>query len=320
MKILVAGGAGFIGSVLCPMLRERGHEVVAVDAGWFGVGPDVLKKNLEDLSLDFLSGFHRVIFLAGLSNDPMAEFAPWLNFVYNSALPGYLAYGCSISGVGRFVYASTCSVYGFTKDNQPLLETKEARSNYPYGVSKYFGESNCLSRATEKFSVVALRQATVCGHSPRMRFDLVINKMVKDALQTKIITVNNPAIRRPVIDIRDTCLAFCLAAEAPRINGIYNIIGGNYTIAEIAIQVQSALAARGVEAEIVTNNQAEMRNYVADGSAAKRDLGFSPSFSIQQTVWSILGNLGRYGDLNNKNYHNIAVLRELATQGSLNVR
>ena len=131
MKILIAGGAGYIGSKLVPHLLERGYEIDVIDLFWFGdFLPDKvkrIKKGLFDLTQDEVKEYEQVIFLAGLSNDPMAEYSPHLNFIHNAAAPAYLAYIAKQSGVKRFIYASSCSVYGYT-ENELYDETSPAVS------------------------------------------------------------------------------------------------------------------------------------------------------------------------------------------------
>src|SRR5580765_4295245 len=151
MKILIAGGAGYIGSALIPRLQERGYIV------------DV--KDIFDLHEDELKEYDEVIFLAGLSNDPMAEFSPAKNFVYNASSPSYLAYIAKRAGVKKFIYASSCSVYGYTV-NELYDESSPAVSNYPYGISKLQGEQAVVQMADKNFSVIAFRQGTVSGYSP----------------------------------------------------------------------------------------------------------------------------------------------------------
>jgi len=116
MKILIAGGAGYIGSALIPQLLERGYNITVVDLLWFGNNlpkeVEVLHKDIFDLKENDVSGFDQVIFLAGLSNDPMAEFSPKMNFIYNASAPAYLAYLARIVKSKRFIYAGSCSVYG----------------------------------------------------------------------------------------------------------------------------------------------------------------------------------------------------------------
>src|SRR5271155_3381610 len=185
MKILIAGGAGYVGSTLIPKLLDRGYRVDVVDLFWFGnhlprqVG--ILNKDLFDLSVEDLEPYDQVIFLAGLSNDPMAEFSPSKNFIFNAAAPAYLAYIAKKAGVKRYVYACSCSVYGYTV-NELYDETRPVASAYPYGISKLQGEQAVLNLADETFSVVALRKGTISGYSARMRLDLIVNTMFRTAL------------------------------------------------------------------------------------------------------------------------------------------
>src|SRR6266481_136227 len=184
MKLLVAGGAGYVGSALIPRLQERGYLVDVADLFWFGnhlpQETRILNKDLFDLTVEDLKNYDQVIFLAGLSNDPMAEFSPSKNFVYNAAAPAYLAYTAKKAGVKRYVYASSCSVYGYTV-NELYDETRPVASAHPYGISKLQGEQAVMNLMDENFSVVALRKGTISGYSPRMRLDLI----VKDRKSTR---------------------------------------------------------------------------------------------------------------------------------------
>ena len=143
MKILVAGGAGYIGSTLIPKLLDRGYQVDVIDLFWYGNHlPDTvgtIKKNIFNLTASDIEAYQQVIFLAGLSNDPMAEYSPAENFVGNAAAPAYLCYIAKKAGIQRFIYAGSCSVYGYT-ENELFDETSPAVSNYPYGISKLQGE------------------------------------------------------------------------------------------------------------------------------------------------------------------------------------
>ena len=156
MKILLAGGAGYIGSSLIPVLLEHGYTTDVVDLMWFGNSiPDTInirRQDIFDLKEVDVSGYDQVIFLAGLSNDPMAEFDPSKNFVSNGACPSYLAYICKRAGVRRFIYASSCSVYGYTV-NELYDEESPVTCGYPYGVSKLQGERGVLQLADDDFSV-----------------------------------------------------------------------------------------------------------------------------------------------------------------------
>src|SRR5436190_11703061 len=192
MKLLIAGGAGYVGSVLIPRLLDRSYKVDVVDLFWFGnhlprqVG--ILNKDIFNLTVDDLEAYDQVIFLAGLSNDPMAEFSPSKNFIFNAAAPAYLAYTAKNAKVKRYIYASSCSVYGYT-ENELYDETRPVSSNYPYGISKLQGEQAALQLADEGFSVISLRKGTISGYSPRMPFDLIINTMLKSAMQENVVNV-----------------------------------------------------------------------------------------------------------------------------------
>src|ERR1700737_3909550 len=195
MKILIAGGAGYVGSVLIPKLLDRGYKVDVVDLFWFGNHlprqAGILNKDIFQLSQEDLEPYDQVIFLAGLSNDPMAEFSPSKNFIFNAPAPAYLAYAAKVAKVKRFIYASSCSVYGYTED-ELFDETRPVSSHYPYGISKLQGEQAAMQLADENFSVIALRKGTISGYSPRMRLDLIINTMFKTAMMDHTVTINNP--------------------------------------------------------------------------------------------------------------------------------
>src|SRR5580704_558264 len=237
MKILIAGGAGYIGSVLGPKLLERGYEIDVVDLFWFGnhLPPEigVIHKDIFELGIPDLERYEQVLFLAGLSNDPMAEYAPSKNFTFNAAAPAYLAYVAQKAKVKRYIYANSCTVYGYT-DNELFDETRPASSSHAYGISKLQGEQAVMNLMNDELSVISLRMGTVCGYSPRMRLDLVINTMFKDALRNGEITVNNPAIWRPIISMEDAANAYVRAIEASeKLSGIFNVASGNYTIGEV---------------------------------------------------------------------------------------
>jgi nucleoside-diphosphate-sugar epimerase len=316
-RILVGGGAGYIGSVLVPALIEAGNEVEVIDLLWFGnylpKTVKVTKKDLFDCTEDDFAGFDEFIFLAGLSNDPMAEYSPSKNFIMNGALPSYLAYLAKRAGVKRFIYASSCSVYGFTV-GKIFNEQSPASSDYPYGISKLQGEKGVLQLQDEKFSVIILRQGTVCGYSPKMRMDLIINAMFKSALTDRKITVNNPNIWRPIYDIRDCIQAFLLALRAPlALNGVFNVAAGNFTVLQVGKAVQhtlKSLGENGIDLEI--KHLPDKRNYKVSVKKAKIKLKFQPKYFLSDIVKSIYERKDALGDLNQAGYYNIRVFKEMA--------
>lgn len=316
MKILIAGGAGFIGSVLVPLLQERGYEVTVADLFWFGnhlpEGVETLRRELFDLTEEDLAGYDQVIFLAGLSNDPMAEFSPSKNFIENGALPSYLAYIAKNAGVQRFIYASSCSVYGFT-DATLADEDSDVRCGYPYGISKLQGERGVLQLADEDFSTIALRQGTVVGYSPRMRFDLIVNTMFKAAVQTRRITINNPTIWRPILDVRDTTQAFLLAVGAERdVSGVYNVAYDNFTVGEIGERVAASVERlTGQTIALDVKDIKDFRSYRVSTERARRVLGFNPQFGVETIVDSLFENRSEYGDFSKEAFYNIEVFKQL---------
>ena len=161
MNILVVGGAGYIGSRLIPDLIERGYKVDVLDLLWFGnhlpSEIEIIKKDIFSLTENDLKPYDQVLFLAGLSNDPMAEFSPALNFIANSSAPAYLAYISKKAKVKRYIYAGSCSVYGYTVD-ELYDENSPTISDYPYGISKLQGEQSVVQMQDDSFSVIAFRQ------------------------------------------------------------------------------------------------------------------------------------------------------------------
>ena len=316
MKILIAGGAGFIGSVLVPKLLERGYEVDVADLLWFGnhlpSEVKLIQKDVMELDEDTISGYEQVIFLAGLSNDPMAEYSPAKNFISNAAAPAYVAYIAKKTGVKRYIYGSTCSVYGYTV-NELYDETAPAISNYPYGISKLQGETACLQLQDDQFSVIALRKGTVCGYSPRMRLDLVVNTMFKTALTEGVITVNNPSIWRPILAIQDAVSAYIRSVEAHYdISGIFNITSGNYTIGEVADYVQEAVFThKRLQTKIHIKHIQDFRNYKVSTEKAHKVLSFRPKHSIEDIVKDLFEHLETFHDFENPGYYNIKTFKSL---------
>jgi nucleoside-diphosphate-sugar epimerase len=316
MRILIAGGGGYVGSVLIPKLLGRGYKVDVVDLFWFGnhLPPQagILNKDIFELSAEDLVPYEQVLFLAGLSNDPMAEFSPSKNFVFNAAAPAYLAYIAKIAKVKRFIYASSCSVYGYT-ENELYDETRPASSMYPYGISKLQGEQAAIQLVDDDFSVISLRKGTISGYSPRMRFDLIINTMFKSAMKNHLITVNNPAIWRPILSIEDAAVAYVRAIEANyRISGIFNVASGNYTVGEIGDLVKSAIEERlPGRINLCIKHLQDFRNYKVNIEKAKNVLSFHPGSDVKSIVGGLIDNMDKYEGWDNPRYSNIEAFRAL---------
>jgi len=320
MRILIAGGAGYLGSALVPKLLDRGYEVDVVDLFWFGnhlpSDTGIIHKDIFDISVQDLEAYEQVVFLAGLSNDPMAEYSPSQNFIFNAAAPAYLAYVAKKASVKRYVYACSCSVYGYT-DNELFDETRPVSSSYPYGISKLQGEHAVMNLLDKDFSVISLRKGTVSGYSPRMRLDLIINTMFKNGLANQEITVNNPAIWRPIVSIEDATNAYIRAIEAnERISGIFNIASGNYTVGEVGDLVRMAMEEQlGIRVRLTINHKRDFRNYKVSSQKAENVLSFHPNHDVKSIVRNLIENMDRFHDWDNPQYYNIETLKLLSARG-----
>lgn len=316
MRLLIAGGAGYLGSVLIPKLLERCYKVDVVDLFWFGnhlprqVG--VLNKDIFHLTAEDLEPYDQVIFIAGLSNDPMAEYSPSKNFIFNAAAPAYLGYIAKIANVKRYIYASSCSVYGYT-ENDLFDETRPVSSSYPYGISKLQGEQAVTQLVDEKFSVISLRKGTISGYSPRMRLDLIINTMFKCAIRDRNITVNNPSIWRPILSIDDAATAYIRAIEAnASISGVFNIASGNHTVGEVADLVRSAILEKlGLQVNLTIKHIQDFRNYKVTVEKAANVLSFHPAGSVKSIVGNLIEHMEKFSDWDNPAYSNIQVFRNI---------
>jgi nucleoside-diphosphate-sugar epimerase len=314
-KILIAGGAGYIGTRFCNTYCNM-YDITVVDLFWFGDnltdGVKKIKSDVISLKVDDIKGFDAVVFLGGLSNDPMAGYRPDLNFIGNGAIPTYLAYITKQAGVKRFICASSCSVYGFT-DNQILNELDAVKPSYPYGISKLQSETGILTLEDESFKPIIFRKGTVGGYSERMRYDLAINTMVMSALSKRKITVNNKNLWRPIIDIRDVINGYRLAIESDgSCSGVYNLSGFNYTIGELGTLVSDELKSRGYEVELELLTNPDVRNYKVSIDKIKSELSYSPKFTPVDTIDEIFEKIDfKEYDFTNHNFYNIDIFKQI---------
>lgn len=260
MRVLVTGNRGYIGSVLVPLLQERGHEVVGLDSDLyrrctFGDGlPDcpTIVKDVRDVSLEDLEGVEAVIHLAALSNDPLGNLDPELTYEINHRASVRLARLAKEAGVERFLFSSSCSIYGASGE-EFVDETGEFRPVTPYGHSKALVERDVSQLADDRFTPVFLRNATVYGVSPRLRFDLVLNNLVAWAFTTgKVHLKSDGTPWRPIVHVRDVALAFACLLEAPREkvhNQAFNVgrTEENYRIRDLAQIVRETVEGSSVE-------------------------------------------------------------------------
>jgi nucleoside-diphosphate-sugar epimerase len=248
MRVLLTGTDGYIGVMMAPYLAARGHFVTGLDTGFYRDGwlydADVplmtaLRKDIRRIELDYLRGMDAVVHLAELSNDPLGQLNPAITYRINHEASTRLARLCREAGVGRFVYTSSCSVYGVGTD-EPKTERSAPNPQTAYASCKALVERDVSALATDDFTPTFLRNATAFGPSPRMRFDIVLNNLSGLAWTTgRIAMTSDGTPWRPLVHVLDICEAVARVLEAPREAvraEIFNVgdDAANYRVREIA--------------------------------------------------------------------------------------
>ncbi len=291
MKVLVTGHQGYLGTVMVPVLQAAGHHVTGLDCGFFAdcvlgptpADPEEIRVDLRDVTVDQLAGFDAVVHLAALSNDPLGAMEPQITYDINHHASVRLARLAKDAGVRRFLYASTCSVYG-AAGAELVNEEAALRPLTPYAESKVRVEDDVAAIADDSFSPVFLRNATAFGFSPRLRADIVVNNLVGRAVLTgEVRVLSDGTPWRPLVHARDIASAFLAALEAP----VYAIhcaafnVGSemnNLTVAQIAESVVDVVP--GSTLAITGESGADPRSYRVDFSKYRKALGFEASWSV----------------------------------------
>lgn len=297
MNVLVAGGSGYIGSVLTPMLAERGHKVTVLDRLYFGQtlpkhdNITVVKADIRTFDPAILRGVEAVIDVSGISNDPSCELEPELTKGVNIEGGRRLARFAKEAGVRRYVYSSSCSVYGHG-EGLGLTETSGRHPVSLYARAKAEMEDVLFGELKgPNFEVCALRLATVFGLSPRMRFDLAVNVMTKNAYVNRRIMVDGGGRQwRPFVHVRDVAEAFTLAitSDAKKVAGeIFNIgsTSNNVQILNLAFRVRDAIPGTEV---VHAPTDPDLRDYNVNFDKVQRVLDYSTKRSIDDGIKEIL--------------------------------
>lgn len=248
MRILITGSDGYLGSLLGPALMRKGHEVVGLDTGYYKErslyrngepAPQTAVEDIRRIEKSYLEGFDGLVHMAELSNDPAGELAPEITYEINHRGSVRLAELARKAGVSRFVYMSSCSVYGIS-DSDFVTEQSPVNPQTAYGRCKVLVEEDVKTLANGSFAPTYLRNATAYGASPRMRFDIVLNNLAGLAWTAKEIRMTSDGSPwRPLIHALDICQAIIAVLEAPRDainNEVFNVgnTRHNYRISEVA--------------------------------------------------------------------------------------
>ncbi|WP_329026179.1 NAD-dependent epimerase/dehydratase family protein [Streptomyces sp. NBC_00690] len=293
MRVLLTGHQGYLGTVMAPVLTAAGHEVVGLDSGLFAhcvLGPTPAdppghRVDLRDITAEHVAGVDAVIHLAALSNDPLGALAPDLTYDINHHASVHLARLARDAGVQRFLYASTCSVYGASGGDGLVAEDAPLRPVTPYAESKVRVEDDLHALSDGDFTPVYMRNATAFGYSPRLRADIVLNNLVGHALLSgEVLVLSDGTPWRPLVHAADIAQAFAAALIAPREavhDRAFNIGSeiNNVTVAEIAEQVAEAVS--GSRVVITGEAGADPRSYRVDFSRFRAAV---PDFECE---WSV---------------------------------
>lgn len=329
-RILLVGGAGYVGSVLTHELLERGYAVRILDRLYFGdIGlrdhrdrVDLVVGDMRTLTSDVLKDVEAVINVGGLSNDPTAEYNPQANYEMNTLAAKRLADLCVANGVRRYILASSCSIYdrGVGDESRDVLldEETDVDPQAAYSSSKREAEKLLLDMADDNFCPVILRKGTVYGFSPRMRYDLVVNTFVKDALSKGYITIHyGGEMWRPLVEVRDVARAYiaCLRADEEKVKEqIFNISFSNFRISEVALRVRETFRSLGYDIDIRSDyGYRGVRSYRVSSAEIQRVLGFRPKVTIEESVQYMVEQIRAYGydNFSNPRYYNIQWMRLL---------
>jgi nucleoside-diphosphate-sugar epimerase len=329
--ILVTGGAGYIGCVLTERLVDRGYRVRILDRLYWGRKPlshvidqvELVEADVRDMPASALDGVDGVIHLAGLSNDPTAEYDPEANWQMNAIATETLARSCIEREVERLVFASSCSLY----DGLPPGMHDETAAIQPrgaYATSKRYGEEALQALATDGLCPVIFRNGTVYGYSPRMRYDLVVNTFVKDALLRGSLSLHGGGwMWRPLVDVRDVADAMIAGLEAPAElvrSEIFNVLHSNYQIRELAMLVAGSVQLLGRSVTLREEPAPRLtRDYECSNTKLASRLGFQPSRSVVEAITGILAAIDVEDRtmLSDPRYYNIRwleLLHELTPQ------
>jgi nucleoside-diphosphate-sugar epimerase len=336
MRVLVTGHQGYLGSVLVPRLTAAGHEVVGLDTGLFadctlGPAPEpvpTLRTDLRDVTAEQLRevAAEAVIHLGALCNDPLGNLDPGLTYDVNHHATVRLAQAAKAAGTRRFLFSSSCSLYGAGTDDNPLDENAAFAPLTPYGESKILSEQDLEKLADDDFSPVFLRNATAYGFSPRLRGDLVVNDLVGNALLVGEVRLRSDGMAwRPLVHADDIASAFLALLDAPTevVHARAFNVGHsdeNYLIRDVAELVKEIV---GGEVTYASGAGADARNYRVSCDRIAREVPeFRPQWTVRTGIEQLVEAYRRYGlsldDLMGERHQRLRRINALRGAGKLN--
>jgi nucleoside-diphosphate-sugar epimerase len=293
MKILVTGNLGYVGSIASTYLKNQGYNVVGLDCGFYKdcalipVENEIITKNkdIRDVEVSDFTDIDAVVHLAALSNDPIGELDQNLTFEINYLGAIRTAEMAKKSGVGKFIFISTQSIYGISSSSEELDEDNSMKNpQTAYASSKWKAEQEILAMSDSGFTSTALRPSTVFGWSPRLRSDIVFNNLLLTGLKQGRIEVHSDGTPwRPIVHVLDLARAIetCMKAESQKISGrSFNVgvLNGNFTVRQIAEAAQECL--EGIPIAFKTERIVDPRSYKVSFDRAQKELGFTAKVGL----------------------------------------
>jgi nucleoside-diphosphate-sugar epimerase len=334
MKVLVDGDRGYIGAVLVPYLQNRGHEVVGLDVGWydgcdFGPQPGGYEQrtgDIRDARPEDLTGFDAVVHLAAISNDPIGHLHPEATYSVNAHGAVHMAKAAKAAGVPRFLFSSSCSLYGAAGD-AAVDETAAFNPVTPYGESKAMAEAALAALADDNFSPIYLRNATAYGSSPRLRADIVVNNLTGTAFtQGSVRLQSDGSPWRPLVHVEDISRAFAALLEAPRdvVHDQAFNVGRDEDVVQIRTIAEQVSEITGAPVTFAAGAGPDTRNYQVDFTKIRRLVAdFDPQWTIPQGIEEIWKDSHDRGltteDFEGPRYVRLQRIQQLARDGQLDL-